>query len=200
MNKEYHLENRTNPLLALISCLLTALMLFGLMISGNNEIVDLTAVPSMENIMLTYERNLTNQISSSLEGVIAVKRTYILNDSDIVAPKPNPDGFGQVQSPAEMQEILEAASEILDGQATLFTTETVIKKGSTIHYYLDETIFVVTWKQVVDDCVYTMSEVKVAHPSQFRRFLSEGKYNSGILHTTTEMSESVNAVVASSGD
>ena len=45
-----------------------------------------------------------------------------------------------------------------------------------------------------------MAEVKIAHPSQFRRFLAGGEYGSAIQLTTTEMSESVNAVVASAGD
>ena len=39
------------------------------------------------------------------------------------------------------------AAWILDGQKTLFTTQTPVKPGSTIHYYLDDTIFAVTWKQ-----------------------------------------------------
>ena len=99
-----------------------------------------------------------------------------------------------------MAPILKAAADNLDIQSPLFTTETQIKPGSEINYYLDDSIFAVTWKQVVDNSTYTFSEVKVAHASQFRRFLSEGKYNSGILHTTTEMAKSVNAVVASSGD
>ena len=200
MSRSNHRQGRINPILALISCLLTTLMLFGLMISGKSEKTAAESAPAMENITLTYERKLNNQISSSLEGLIAIKRTYLLNDSDMVAPKPNPACFGQAQSTEQMQEVLDAAAEVLDGQTTLFTAQTVIKEGSVIHYYLDETIFAVTWKQVVDDGVYTFSEVKIAHPSQFRRFLSEGMYNSGILHTTTEMSESVNAVVASSGD
>ena len=48
--------------------------------------------------------------------------------------------------------------------------------------------------------VYTFSEVKIAHGSQFRRFLAGGEYDSGVLYTTTDMAASVNAVTASSGD
>ena len=147
-----------------------------------------------------YQRNLNNQISGALDGLVPIKRTYTLRDSDIVAPKPNAACYGETEDPAQMQEILDRAAVLLEGQQTLFTAETVTKPGSKIYYYLDDTIFAVTWKQVVHDGTYTFSEVKIAHASQLRRFLSEGKYNSGILHTTTEMSESVNAVVASSGD
>ena len=46
----------------------------------------------------------------------------------------------------------------------------------------------------------SFSEVKVLHPSQFRRYLSGGEFGSGQLSKTTEMSKSVNAVVACSAD
>lgn len=127
-------------------------------------------------------------------------QTYTLNDTDIVAPKPRQECYGTVQSPADMAPILERAAALLDGQETLFSTDLELREGSDITYYLDETIFAVTWKQVIDSCVYTFSEVKVAHPSQFRRFLANNQYGSGVQYTTTEMSQTVNAVVASSGD
>lgn len=173
-------------------------MLCGLLGTGRGST---DTVAANTKIIDTFERNLNDRLSTELGGSApATHAAYALRDSDIVAPKPNPDCYGTAASPAEMEGILNAAKELLDMETTLFTTETPIKEGSTIHYYLDETIFSVVWKQAVDGCVYTFSEVKVAHASQFRRFLSEGKYNSGILHTTTEMAASVNAVTASSGD
>lgn len=73
-------------------------------------------------------------------------------------------------------------------------------EGSLVNYYLDDTIFAITWKEVHDGSVYTFSEVKVNHPSQFRRHLAGGEYGSATQFYTSEMAESVNAVVASSGD
>lgn len=182
----------------LLCCVLTVGMLCGLLGTGGGQ-----ADSSLGNtkVIDTFERNLNDRLSTELGGnAPATHAAYALRDSDIVAPQPNPEYYGTAASSAEMEGILNAAKELLDIEATLFTTETPIKEGSSIQYYLDETIFSVVWKQVVDNCVYTFSEVKVAHASQFRRFLSEGKYNSGILHTTTEMAASVNAVTASSGD
>ena len=192
-------RKRSSLALALIAVgwVLAALLLWNVLgASGSGAAA--TAVNT--NILDTYERNLTNRGSDILEDGIPVKRTYQLSDADSVAPEPNPAGYGQTDDPAQMREVLDRAAELLDGQDTLFTTETVLKEDSTIHYYLDDTIFAVTWKQVVADCVYTFSEVKIADASQFRRFLADGKYNSGVLYTTTEMSTSVNAVVAASGD
>ena len=196
--KKQQPEQKQVPLfLIFVSCLIVAAVLLAMLTVTNGA----AAPASVEtNLQAVYQQKLNNQISEALDGLVPIKRVYTLNDSEIVAPEPNPECYGQVETPQQMQEILERASELLDGQKTLFTIQTEIVEGTPIRYYLDDTIFAITWKQPVDNCVYTFSEVKIAHASQLRRFLSEGKYNSGILHTTTEMSESVNAVVAASGD
>ncbi len=197
MKRQQSEQKRVPLFLVLFSCLLAVILLLGMLTTGTSS-----AAPAAgeTNIQTVYQQKLTNQISDVLDGLVPIRRIYTLNDKDIPAPEPNPDCYGQAETPEQMQEVLDRAAELLNGQETLFTTETDIKEGTNILYYLDDTIFAVSWKQVVDDCVYTFSEVKIAHASQMRRFLSEGKYDSGILHTTTEMSESVNAVVAASGD
>lgn len=197
MKRQQSEQKRVPLFLVLFSCLLAVVLLLGMLTTGTSS-----AAPAAgeTNIQTVYQQKLTNQISDVLDGLVPIRRIYTLNDKDIPAPEPNLDCYGQAETPEQMQEVLDRAAELLNGQETLFTTETDIKEGTNILYYLDDTIFAVTWKQVVDDCVYTFSEVKIAHASQMRRFLSEGKYDSGILHTTTEMSESVNAVVAASGD
>ena len=117
-----------------------------------------------------------------------------------VAPEPNPECYGQTDDPSTLQWLLDEAEYMLDGQALYFSTDAELFEGSTVNYYLDDTIFAITWKEVHDGSVYTFSEVKVNHPSQFRRHLAGGEYGSEMQYYTTEMAESVNAVVASSGD
>ena len=151
-------------------------------------------------IMDRYDMHITNQVSTALDGILSIEKVYWLRDEDLVAPKPNQARFGQTDDPATLQWLLDEAAEILDGQTTLFTTETKIVPGTQVRYYLDETIFCVTWKQVMDYSVYTISEVKITHPSQFRRFLAGGEYGSEKIFFPTEMAQSVNAVIASSGD
>ena len=151
-------------------------------------------------IMDRYDMYMTNQISSALDGVLAIKKVYWLSDDDKIAPEPNQACYGTANSPAELGWLLEKAADLLDGQETLFTTDTVIAEGTQIDYYLDDTILAIIWRQNIDNCLYTVSEVKLAHPSQFRRFLAGGAYGSEIQLLTTEMASSVNAVLASSGD
>lgn len=129
-----------------------------------------------------------------------VREHYTIPDDALAAPKPNQSLFGRVDSPAEMEPVLKKAKWILDGQKTYFQTNQEIYDGSIIRYYLDDSIFAVTWQEVHDDSVYTFSEVKVEDASQFRRHLAGGEYGSDMQYLTTEMAESVNAVVASAGD
>lgn len=152
------------------------------------------------SVMDRYDMFITNTVSDALDGVMSIKKVYWLNDDELVAPEPNQDNFGSTDDPSTLQWFLDDAQELLEGQDTLFSTDVKLFPGSTVNYYLDETIMVITWKQVLDNSVYTISEVKIADPSQFRRFLADGVYASSSKYVGREMAASVNAVVASSGD
>ena len=67
-------------------------------------------------------------------------------------------------------------------------------------YYLDDSIFVITWQEVYKKYVYTFSEVKINHPSQFRRYLAGNEYDSDYSHSVSRMGNMTNAVIASSAD
>lgn len=125
---------------------------------------------------------------------------YTIPADAAAAPKPNPSLYGSVRKPEDMEPVLEQAKWVLDGQKTYFQLNQQIYDDSIIRYYLDETILAVTWQEVHDDSVYTFSEIKVEDASQFRRHLAGGEYGSNIQYLTTEMAETVNAVVASAGD
>jgi exopolysaccharide biosynthesis protein len=151
-------------------------------------------------IMDHYDMFITHHTSNALDGVLEIKKVYWLSDDQTVPPKPNREKFGMTDDPSTLAWLLDEAAELLDGQQTLFNTNIDIAPGSQVRYYLDETILAITWKQGVDGSMYTVSEVKVGHPSQFRRFLTGNEYGSTIRNTTSAMAASVNAVVASSGD
>ena len=157
-----------------------------------------------------FSRSVTNSLSDALtvalsevpdvEITIEIPKEYWLSDEDLVAPEPDPDAYGRTTDPKDLEEVIAAAEKLLDGQSLVFTTDVTISEESEIIWYLDETILVITWKEMHDHKEYTFSEVKIHHPSQFRRFLSGGEYGSGVLYTASEMAASVNAVTASSAD
>ena len=123
-----------------------------------------------------------------------------LNDSDLVAPVPLADGYGEAASIEEMDWFAEKAAGLLQGQKLYFGPERERLEGTPIKYYLDDSIAVVTWKELVGYTVLTFAEVKIADGSQFRRFLADGRYGADTQYKTTEMAQTVNAVLASSGD
>ena len=139
-------------------------------------------------------------ISHALDGLIPVEKIYVLNDSDIVAPEPDQAAFGTTDDPTTLQWFINKAYHRLNGEDLFFSTETPLMKDTSVRYYLDDTIAAVTWKEVHHSGAYTFSEIKINHPSQFRRFLADGKYGSDKQYLTSQMATSVNAVVASAGD
>ena len=164
-------------------------------------------------IMQTFDEFMTVQIAGARNvltnaekpdipevEVPPVRKKYWIEEDVLVAPEPDQSCFGQTNDPAVMQEVLDDAKWILDGQQTYFSPELERYSDSVVNCYLDDSIFAVTWQEVHDGSVYTFSEIKVSHPSQFRRYLADGEYGSDKQYETTEMAATVNAVVASAGD
>ena len=129
-----------------------------------------------------------------------VRKLYWIEEDVLVAPEPDQSRFGQTNDAEVLQQVLQDARWLLDGQQTYFGVDLPRYSDSVVHYYLDDSIFAITWQEVHDGSVYTFSEIKVNHPSQFRRYLADGEYGSDRQYETTEMAATVNAVVASAGD
>ncbi len=129
-----------------------------------------------------------------------VRKRYWIEEGTQVAPEPDQSKFGQSSDPAQLQAVLDDAAWLLGEDSVYFRSEGERYNNEPAQYYLDDSIFAMTWKEVHDGSVYTFSEVKLSHPSQFRRHLAGGEYGSEMQYLTTEMAASVNAVVASAGD
>ena len=157
-------------------------------------------VESARNTLLAVEHPAYEPEVEVEETLPPVRKVYWIEEGTQVAPEPNQECYGETDDPAMLQSLLDEAAYILDVQELYFSTDVELFQGSKVTYYLDDSIFAITWKEVHDGSVYTFSEVKVSHPSQFRRHLAGGEYGSDYQYKTTEMAESVNAVVASSGD
>lgn len=192
--------SKKNTIICLVCLVITLyllqIVLLGSAYGGNSALRKSTGF----NFLDRFDNFITNTTSSALEGIIPVEKVYMLSDSDKVAPEPNQNLFGITEDPKDLQFMLNSVHARLEDDELLFTTDTAIMEGSNIRYYLDDTIFAVTWKQVIDNVVYTFSEVKIQHPSQFRRFLADDTYGSDKQYLTSQMAASVNAVVAANGD
>ena len=180
--------------LCLISIGLTCALL-GMVLTGKSDPGKSVQQSSVDMALMDrYDMVMTNVVSDALDGVLAIEKVYWLNDDELIAPEPNQANFGETNDPSTLGWLIEEAQELL------FNTKMWLPWGEKVMYYLDETIFAITWKQIINEMMYTISEIKIADPSQFRRFLAGGEYGSDKQFTTTEMAATVNAVVASSGD
>ena len=179
---------------AVLIALLAAMLLGGkTKAAGSGESAD-------EALIDRYNMYMTNRISDTLAGVLDVEKVYWLKDEDTIAPEPDPNKFGTTSDPSTLQWFLDDAQRLLKGDKTAFSLDTPLQNGSEVIYYLDETIMCITWKRPIGSAMYTFSEVKIAHPSQFRRFFADGQFGSERQYYATEMAAAVNAVTASNGD
>lgn len=147
-----------------------------------------------------YDMYVNNLISGVMDGLIPIKKVYFLEERTVIAPEPAADRFGESADPADTRPILDAAVPLLDGQSTLWTPETPLAPGTPVRWYLDDTILSLTWQQVLHDTLFTFSEIKIAHPSQFRRYLADDTFSAARQYLPSEMAATVNAVTALSGD
>lgn len=180
--------------------LLLTLIPVGVLLFGSGSASQTVASVGDQALMDSYDMYMNNQISDALEGVLKIEKVYWLNDSTVVAPEPNPACSGSTTDPGSLQWLLDEAASLTDGQELLFSLDVELFPDSEVVYYLDETIFCISWKQLIGHDMYTFSEVFIAHPSQFRRYLADDTFGSSKRYHGSEMARAVNAVSASNGD
>ena len=139
--------------------------------------------------------------SDALDGLVRVPKVYRLPEDTLVAPMPDPAGYGSTKDPAEVAAVIAEAGELL-GERTLAWNETTpFYEPDGIQYYRDDSILSVVWNEYCSGNRFvTYAEVVIKDASQLRRKLSGDKYGEGILLYPTEMAKNTNAVLAASGD
>lgn len=155
---------------------------------------------SAESLSSSYLSGVTPLLNRAFPGDNNEKPVFEISDPNKPAPLPNPECYGEVSDPSELKELLQNARELLNGQSLYFSTEAELLSDSTVKYYFDNTILVITWKQQFENTAFTFAEVKLLHPSQFRRYLAGDEFGSGKLSLTSEMARRVNAVLGCSAD
>ena len=192
------LETAGSVILCTASLAIVLFLIAGLVFGSSGSGV--TGLIENVTIIEAFDSWFGHKKTEAAQAASTVPKHFWIESDAEVPPLPDQTRFGQASSPDELQWLLQDAAPLLDGQETTFGPDTEILEGSVIHYYLDETILAITWKQVFSDFVYTISEIKIQDPSQFRRYIANGEYNSNKLYYTTQMSQMNNAVVASSAD
>lgn len=201
METDNQIKQLNTPTRAVYAVLCLIIVIIGaLIIATTGKPLPQIAPASDIAIMDEFDSMLHNAMVQAESAALSVPKKFWLPDDATKGQVPNPDNYGTSDDPASLQWLLDDAQNILQGQDTLFSPDIQLMPGSVVTYYLDESILAITWKQVFDNCVYTISEVKVTHPSQFRRHLEGGVFDGPKLSLPSIMSRSVNAVVGSAAD
>lgn len=160
------------------------------------------AVSTAKSLNVVEKLNvaLTNAASDALSNLTYIKKIFSIAETDLVCPEPNPSGFGSTSDPAVVQAVVDQAAELLDGQELSWNADRPFWSEEPIQYYYDETILVISWKEVHNNSVYSFSEVKIAHGSQFRRALAGNSYGASVEEYPSDMGAKANAVVGMNGD
>lgn len=153
-----------------------------------------------KDLMTGFDVSVNNLKSSALENIAYIKKVYTIPENDLVAPRPDQTKFGETTDPAVIQDVIDSAADLLDGQSLCWSPDVTFLEGAPIKYYCDDTILVICWKENINRSCVSFAEVKVAHGSQFRRAIAENTYGSSVQQYPSVMAKNVNAIVAMNGD
>lgn len=136
------------------------------------------------------------------------KKHYVIPEGALAGPAPDESLYGTVSkdSPEDMLPVIEKAREyglLEEDEYVVFDPGAEFYKGlysDDIKYYLDETIFAVLWKEVIDGKSCSLAEVKIADASQLRRKLADDTFGGYNQYYASDMAVSANAVVAMNAD
>lgn len=131
-----------------------------------------------------------------------VPKHYTIDEYTLIAPAPNEARFGESDDPAELAALLqtEEAQRLIAGRQLVWNPDIERFPGSTIRWYLDETILCIVWQEVEAREVGTFSEIIVADGSQLRRRIAGDEPFSLQFATTTDFARDSNAVLCLGGD
>ncbi len=144
-----------------------------------------------------------------VEQLAATQKTvHKIPEDATVAPEPLVSGFGKV-STANASEIMGIIQQARDygllgaDERVVFSPDVEFNTGSyyqDIQYYLDSTLLVICWKEIINGNTCTFCEVKTQDASQLRRKLAGDMFGSDVLEYTTSMHKATNAVVSMNAD
>lgn len=145
-----------------------------------------------------------NVVNGYLSEDNVIRKVYKIPEGTLVPAAPNPECYGTLAASevSAMYDVIEQAKKygLLEGQNLVFNPDQEIYSRCKIKYYLDETILVICWKEIIDSRTISFVEIKVSDGSQFRRKLANDSYSSSVQYFCTELTNQSNAVVGLNAD
>ena len=130
---------------------------------------------------------------------------YVIEGEGGSAPEPDPACFGSIglDRPEQALELIRQARELgllREDERVIFDPAADFYYDEDIEYYLDETILVLCWKEVVEGYTCSFAEVRIADPSQLRRKLADDVCDPQNRYFCTELHRQTNAVLSLNAD
>lgn len=141
-------------------------------------------------------------LTEAVDGLVYDRPVYTVPEDAPAGPAFDAGNYVYTDDPAVVQQIVDSAVVLLDGQELCWNPSIERMAGSQMICYCDDTILVICWKEIVNDCCLSFCEVKIAHGSQLRRGLAGGSYSygPGPRIPETVFAKSLNAVASIDGD
>ena len=194
------LKSKTAAVSVILFLVCLALILTMIFTMGTEEKTREQLPKANLSSMTSFDTYIGKLTAGAMDQVPPIKKVYRLAQDVTVAPEPDRELYGSSKDPMDAAEIVEKARELLEFEDIFWEPDKELMADSDVQWYLDETIFVINWKQVINQITYTFMEVKIAHPSQFRRYFAEDTFASPMQYTPSAMAASVKAVAAMNGD
>ncbi len=189
-----------SPLLTALYILLCLVCCCALTLVLSRKAPGAAGTESSRSLSESFDNAVNNLKSGALDGLTYIRKIYRIPENAMTAPEPDPALFGSTTDPAVIQQVVDSAATLLDGQETFWSPDIELFRYAEYNYYCDETILVITWKEKIHGFSCTCAEVKIADGSQLRRKLSGDSYDSGVREYCSQMAREANAVLASNAD
>lgn len=189
--------------LCIIFVLLSLFSLGWAAVNVHPDTASTAAVPADRtslDLVSRFSRHMNNVASDALGELVYIPKQYTIDEDVLIAPKPDPSRFGATTDPAVIRSVIDDAADLLGGQEMAWSPDIRLYDDEQFHYYLDDTILAIAWKEEIDGMICSFSEVKIADGSQLRRKIAGDSYGSSIRILASDMAKQVNAVAAINGD
>ena len=159
-----------------------------------------SGAPLREDLPARLDVYAANALAAAIGDTASLPKLHAIAENAVVAPAPDPGRFGSTTELEQVQAVIELAAPLLDGQSLAFDPEAQFMPGSRFQYYLDDSLFVLCWKEIIDDKCCSCAEIKMVDGSQIRRKLAGDSYGSSVQLYASQLAQDAQAVVAINGD
>lgn len=155
-----------------------------------------------ESLSTRFDALAAELEETALQQAQYVPKHFTIPFEDTVAPEPDPARYGITTDPMEVQAVVDAAADLLEGQSLFWSPDREFYPGTDIRYYYDDSILVIEWREEYKKSAVTYAEIKIADASQMKRKMVDDMYEppEKDWKEATKLSEEVNAVLATGSD